>query len=107
MSQREIHKTAPKNAYDIIQYHEFCSLHGLKQLIVTPTRITVSKSSLLDHILTNTSENIPQSGVIDIGLSDHQLIFATRKQPHERHNEHKEIMIRSFKNLPLNFIKKP
>ena len=39
--------------YGIKQYQEFCSLHGLKQLITSPTRVTENSSSLLDHVLTN------------------------------------------------------
>ena len=35
----------------IKKYHEFCSQHGLKQLITSPTRITMTTTSLLDHIL--------------------------------------------------------
>ena len=80
LSHQDIQKIAPSNASDIIKYQEFCSLHGLKQLISTPTRITENKSSLLDHILTNTHESILQSGKIEVGLSDHQLIFITRKK---------------------------
>ena len=79
LSHREIHKITSENAYDIIKYQEFCSLHGLRQLISTPTRITENRTSLLDHVLTNTPENIPQCGVIEVGLSDHQLTFATHK----------------------------
>ena len=101
LSHQEIHKDATNNAYDIIRYQEFCSLHGLKQQIVAPTRITENKTSLLDHILTNTSENLPQSGVIDVGLSDHQLIFATRKTVRDKYSGHKEITIRSFKNYTI------
>ena len=61
------------------QYKEFCSVFGLKQIIQEPTRTTCSTSSLIDHILTNCCEKISQSGIINIGLSDHQLIFCTRK----------------------------
>ena len=45
--------------------------------------------------------NLPQSGVIDVGLSDHQLIFATRKTVHDKYSGHKEITIRSFKNYTI------
>ena len=37
-------------------YSEFCSLHGLRQLLTGPTRITESTSTLLDHILTNSAD---------------------------------------------------
>ena len=40
-----------------------------------PTRITSTTSFLLDHILTNAGWKISQKGVIDVGLSDHQLIY--------------------------------
>ena len=43
------------------------------------TRIALSTSSLIDHILTNTNEKIAQCGLINTGLSDHQMIFCTRK----------------------------
>ena len=54
--------------------------NNLKQLIRSPTRVAKSCSTLLDHILTNANEMVSQSGVLDIGLSDHQLIFCTRKK---------------------------
>ncbi len=76
-------------------YTEFCSLHGLRQLLNSPTRITESTSTLLDHILTN---SVSQSGILDIGLSDHMLTYCTRKITHKKHFEHKYIRIRYLKN---------
>ena len=38
-------------------------MYGLSQLIDCPTRITSNTSTLIDHILTNTQENISQSCV--------------------------------------------
>ena len=35
--------------------------------------------TLIHDILTNSTEKIFQSGVIDCGISDHQLIFAQEK----------------------------
>ena len=78
-----------------------CSLHGLKQLISTPTRITENKSSLLDHIRTNTNENVSHFGVMDVGLSDHQLIYATQKKTQKKNNVQREITIRPFKNCTI------
>ena len=83
---------------DIKNYIEFCSLFGLEQIIETPTRITCNSSSIIDHILTNSSEIISQSGVIDTGISDHQLIFCTRKKTKIKVNDHKQITFRCFKN---------
>ena len=58
---------------------EFCSMYGWSQLIDCPTRITSNTSTLIDHILTNTQENISQSGIIDTAMSDRSLIYFTRK----------------------------
>ena len=80
------------------KYREFCSTFSLVQMINSPTRITTNSSSLNDHILTNASDKITQNGVIDIGISDHQLIFCTRKIIRSKHHSHKTIRCRSFKH---------
>ena len=61
-------------------YSQLCSMHGLKQLIRSPTRVAKATTTLLDHILTNANELVSNSRVLDIGLSDHQLVFCTRKK---------------------------
>ena len=96
-----------KNSHDVTacpllkKYKEFTSSFGLKQLIRKQTRITCNSSSLLDHILTNASEKISQSGIIDIGLSDHQLIFCTRKVSKSKSGKTKFINYRSNKIYQL------
>ena len=82
----------------IKRYKEFCSLHGLKQLIVNATRITKNSSSLLDHILTNSQDRVSQSGIIQMSLSDHQIIYCTRKITRIVYNKHKTVKMRSLKN---------
>ncbi len=87
----------------IKKYREFCANHDLKQIITSPTRITEKSSTLLDHILTNSSDKVSQSGVLDLGLSDHQLIYCTRKTIKNKPNKHKYIKLRSltlFRGLP-------
>ena len=39
-----------------------------------------------------------QSGVIDTAISDHSLIYCTRKIPKAKHYKHKEITFRSLKS---------
>lgn len=51
----------------------------MKQIIEEPTRIGLTKSSLLDHIYTNSFKNISNLGVIETSISDHSLIFIIRK----------------------------
>ena len=54
-------------------------LYQLSQLIDEATRVTMTTTSLIDHMVTNTPEKISDSGVIHTGISDHSLIFAIRK----------------------------
>ena len=54
-------------------------LYQLSQLTDKPTRITMTISSLIDHIVTNIPEKISDSGVIHSGVSDHSLVFALGK----------------------------
>ncbi|XP_051950049.1 uncharacterized protein LOC127620831 [Xyrauchen texanus] len=56
-----------------------CKVSGLQQLITEPTRVSVNSQTLLDLILVSERENISQSGVLDIALSDHNVTFCTRK----------------------------
>ena len=68
------------------------------QLIIEHTRVSVLSSSLIDHILCNMKENIIQSGTIPIGLSDHFMIFCTRKVSRGCFKDHNTVKIRSLKN---------
>ena len=81
----------------IKRYKEFCSLHGIEQLLTLPTRITNNSLSLLDNILTNSADRISQFGIVNVGLSDHQLIYCTRKITRTRLNTHKYVKMRSLK----------
>ena len=60
--------------HDIRNYHQFFTIHGLKQLIQSPTQVTSSTSALIYHILTSAPSKVSQKGVINVGLSDRQLI---------------------------------
>ena len=85
-------------ASDVKSYHELWTYFGLKQLIIVQTRVKFSSSTIIDHILASFSERITQSRVIDIGLSDHQLIYCTRKISRIIKRLHKQIKFRSFKH---------
>ena len=50
---------------------------------------------MIDHILTNTQENISQSGIIDTAMSDCSLIYFTRKILKVKYNRHKEVTFRT------------
>ena len=50
----------------------------MTQMIDSPTRITTGCSSVLDHAITNRTDKVVSSGVLDLSLSDHQAIFMIR-----------------------------
>ena len=70
----------------------------LKQLISCPIHIRRSSSTIIDHILASYPDRVSQKGIIDIGISDHQLIFCTRKTLKTKTASHKQISFRSLKN---------
>ena len=88
-------------ASEIKHYMEFCAVFGLKQMIRSPTRITCSTSTLIDHILCNSDDKISQYGILDIGISDHHLIYCTRKIKKIKVNKHTQISFRSYKKYTL------
>ena len=57
---------------------EFSDTCNFTQLIKDYTRVTDNSRTTIDLILTSDYTNISQSGVIDIGLSDHCMIYCTR-----------------------------
>ena len=64
-------------------------------------RITCHTSNLIEHIITNCEKKVTQSGVMDTWLSDHQLIFCTRKTKRVKLKNHKQISSRSRKNYSV------
>ena len=84
--------------YEVKKYFQFYSLYGLEQLMKSPTWVTCSTSSLIDHILTTFPERVSQQGITGAGLSSHQLIYCTRKISHTKVGSHKQITFCSLKN---------
>ena len=72
-------------------------MFSLTQIIKDPTRVTDTSNSIIDHILCNNFENIYQSGVLDIGLSDHSIIYCTRKLSQPTYYKHNTVKVRSIK----------
>ena len=81
-------------------YIDLCFSDSLHQLIREPTRKREHAKTLIYHILTNSSEKIIQSGVIKLQLSDHELIYYSRKTSLLKLNEHYKISFRPMKNYP-------
>ena len=67
-------------------------------MIKCPARVTCNSSSILDHALASFPDRVSQNGVIDVDISDHQLIYCTRKTARIKSYCHKQIAFRSLKN---------
>ena len=87
--------------YDVRKYQEFCNFFWLKATISCPIRISCSSSTIIDHILASYPDRVSQKGIIDIGISDHQLILCTRKTLKTKTGPHKQICFRSLKNYSV------
>ena len=73
-------------------------MFGFKQLIEVPTRVTFSSSTIIYHILASFPNRVLQQGVIDVGLSGHQIVYCNRKISRIKTGTHKEIRYCSLKN---------
>ena len=73
-------------------------IYGLSQLITEPTRVTQDSKTLIDLCITNSPEKITNSGVIHLGISDHSLVFLSRKTQYCRTGP-RVIETRQFKHF--------
>ena len=93
-------------SHDVKNYHQFCTMHGLKQRIQSPTHVTCSTSTLIDHILTSAPSRVSQKGEISVGVSDNQLIFCSRKISRiKTGGAHKYLNFHSLKNYAADYYK--
>ena len=75
-------------------------VNGLECLIKDPTRITPTSETLLDVILTNKPELFKASGVLNLEISDHHLVYGIMKERVSQH-ERKVVTLRSTKTLDV------
>ena len=73
---------AKQNSSMFKKYSDILQSFSLKQLINEPTRVTSTSSSVIDHVICNPIGRVSKSGVLDIGLSDHQFTFFMRGRLH-------------------------
>ena len=62
---------------DIKNYHLFCTLHGLKQLIIFFNCVKCSTSILIDHILASFPSRVSLKGFNDGGIVN---LFSAHKK---------------------------
>ena len=87
----------------LVQHHQIaalknCDSYQYRQLIDQPTLITQLTSSIIDLFLTNLPWNFSDSGVTDIGISEHCLVYAIRNICIPKSNP-KTVTSRRFKNF--------
>src|SRR5437016_182820 len=57
-----------------------CREYGVTQIINTPTRVTQSSQTLLDHIYVNNMNNFNQRGAVSTFSTDHHLVYVISKK---------------------------
>ena len=87
---------------DVKNYFDFCTMFGIKHLTESPTRRTCSSSFIIDHILASFPDKVTEQGILNVGLSDHQLIYCIRKITRIKRGGHKQITFRSFKSYTID-----
>jgi len=78
--------------------HNIETFYSMKQLITDPTRVTVTTSTLLDVIISNVPQLHVTSGVYEISVSDHYLVF-TVLQLEKTESNHKTVTFRNYRNF--------
>ena len=74
-------------------------LFSFKQLVEEPTRVTLTTSSIIDHVATTCARNIVEAGVHKVTLSDHYMVYCIRKFNGAVEKGHKMINTRKMKNF--------
>ena len=83
---------------------DICDVYDLHNLINEPTRVSSTKESCLDVILTNVPSLVLKSGTVNIGLSDHMLIYTILKKKLMKPKAHfiKERSFKEFDEIEFN-----
>ena len=84
-----------------VNWESTFELFGLRQFIYTPTRVTESTSTIIDHIYSNNHNNIVSAGVKELDISDHYLVECNVNFRMHRSSMkcHTYIRYRSFKHF--------
>ena len=78
---------------------------SLKNIITKPTRVTETTKTLIDLIIVKDKNKISCSGVLDVSIADHKLIYAVYNLKRKK-SPPKTIMVRDFKKLDTSAFKK-
>ena len=81
--------------------HQIEILYGMRQLINSPTRVTLTTSTIIDVMFSTEHESHVVTGVYDISLSDHYMTYTIYSKISHKTCLHKEINFRNYKLLIL------
>ena len=81
-----------------VSLKHYMNMFDLSQILSHPTRITGTNVTVLDLILVSDLVKILNSGVLDFGVSDHQMTHRTHKCKRTPINEHNGVKLQSPKN---------
>ncbi len=87
-----------KGGSDKNKLNHFLKLLSLDQIITNATRICERSCTLLDHIYVNNTNLYVHSGTVEPGLSDHALVFVTRKKTKPNRTK-KSVFIRDMRSF--------
>ena len=74
-------------------------LFSFIQLVEEPTRATLETATLIDHIASTCPNNVVESGVLKISMSDHNMVYCIRRLNGSFKKDHKAIKTRNIKNF--------
>ena len=74
----------------------YIKLFGFTQIIKDATQVTLSTSTLIDHIAIDSNCNISRSGELETTLGDHYMVFCSRKLGGAFKKEYRFIMSRKM-----------
>ena len=82
--------------------HQIEILDGMRQLINSATRVTLTTSTLIDVVFSTEHESHVVTGVYDISLSDHYMTYTIYSKIAHKTRLHKEIMFRNYKRVNID-----
>ena len=82
--------------------HQIEILYGMRQLINSPTRVTLTTSTLIDVMFSTEHESHIVTGVYKIPLSDHYMTYTIYSKIAHTKCLHNEIMFRNYKRFNID-----
>ena len=94
----DVSQTIDQKIYDYLSMIESI---GMQQVISSPTRVTNSTSSVIDHVYTNVYNVAIHSGVIETDVSDHFPIFVIFESKNKNKTALVRKVARSYKSFNI------